>query len=167
VPQRQASPALASPGNRRRAAPGSARRDPALLASALAFAAAAGLGSAAAIRDQLPGRPLGVSVPLSVPAGLLAGWGAGTAAPWPMPVTAVIAAVRAQRASGQGREDVLCAVLGAGCIIGTAVEPVTWRWRSLSLLTRVAITANLALSAALVAISLRHLAHRRACSAAR
>jgi hypothetical protein len=49
--------------------------DRALLAASLAFAGAAGLGSAVAIRDQLPGRPCGVGVPLSVAAGLLAGWG--------------------------------------------------------------------------------------------
>ena len=53
--------------------------DGALLAASLAFAGAAGLGSAVAVRDQLPGRPFGISVPLSVPAGLLAGWGAGVA----------------------------------------------------------------------------------------
>jgi hypothetical protein len=39
------------------------------------FAGASVLGSVVAIRDQLPGEPLGVSIPLSVPAGLLAGWG--------------------------------------------------------------------------------------------
>ena len=50
--------------------------DGALLVASLAFAGAAGLGSAVAIRDQIPGRPFGISVPLSVPAGLLAGWGA-------------------------------------------------------------------------------------------
>ena len=64
--------------------------DRALLAAAIAFAGAAGLGSAVAIRDQLPGEPLGIGIPLSVPAGLLAGWGAGVAAPWPMPVAAVV-----------------------------------------------------------------------------
>ena len=52
----------------------SADPDPALLAAALAFAGAAIAGSAVAIRDELPGRPCGVSVPLTVPAGLLAGW---------------------------------------------------------------------------------------------
>ena len=61
--------------------------DRALLGASLAFAGAAVLGSAVAIRDQLPGQPFGVSIPLSVPAGLAAGWGAGVAAPWPMPET--------------------------------------------------------------------------------
>ena len=66
--------------------------DGALLAAALAFAGAAGVGSAVAVRKQLPGQPFGISVPLSVRAGLLSGWGAGVAAPWPMPVAAVIVA---------------------------------------------------------------------------
>jgi hypothetical protein len=50
----------------------SADPDRALLAASLAFAAAAVAGSAVAIRDELPGQPCGISVPLSVPAGLLA-----------------------------------------------------------------------------------------------
>ena len=40
-----------------------------LLGASLAFAGASVLGSVVAIRDQLPGEPLGVSIPLSVPAG--------------------------------------------------------------------------------------------------
>jgi hypothetical protein len=74
-----------------------ANADRALLGASLAFAGATVLGSAVAIRDQLPGEPFGVSVPLSVPVGVLAGWGAGIAAPWPMPIAAVIAAAPAQR----------------------------------------------------------------------
>jgi hypothetical protein len=70
----------------------SADRDRAPLATSLAFAGAAVLGSVVAIREDLPGQPCGISVPLSVPAGLLVGWGAGVAAPWPMPAAAVIAA---------------------------------------------------------------------------
>ena len=60
------------------------RADPdgVLLGASFAFAGASVLGSVVAIRDQLPGEPLGVSIPLSVPAGLLAGWGAAGAAPW-------------------------------------------------------------------------------------
>jgi hypothetical protein len=49
--------------------------DGALLGASLAFAGAAVLGSVVAVRDQLPGEPLGVGISLSVPAGLLAGWG--------------------------------------------------------------------------------------------
>src|SRR5436305_13114936 len=92
-----------------------ANPDRALLGASLAFAGAAGLGSAVAVRDQLPGQPFGISVPLSVPAGLLAGWGAGVAAPWPMPVAAVIVAARARRAVSSALPGRGCAGIGMGC----------------------------------------------------
>ena len=136
--------------------------DRALLAASIAFAGAAGLGSAVAIRDRLPGEPLGIGIPLSVPAGLLAGWGAGVAAPWPMPVAAVAAAASAQRPGPSAAAGAVCAGIGAGCIAGTAVEPVTWRPRSWSALTRLAIAADVAASVALVVTGWRHLAAARA-----
>src|SRR5260370_4094770 len=124
--------------------------DGALLAASLAFAGAAGLGSAVAVRDQLPGRPFGISVPLSVPAGLLAGWGAGVAAPWPMPVAAVMTAARARHRDLGARPGAVCAAIGWGCIVGTVIEPVTRRPRLWSPATRLAIGVNLATSAALI-----------------
>ena len=102
-----------------------ANPDGALLSASVAFACATMLGSAVAIRDQLPGQPLGVSVPLSVPAGLLAGWGAGVAAPWPMPVTAVWAAASARRQEPSALPGTVCTMIGLGCIFGTLIEPVT------------------------------------------
>jgi hypothetical protein len=71
------------------------------------------LGSVVAIRDQLPGEPLGVSIPLSAPAGLLAGWGAAVAAPWPMPVVAVTAAAAARRREPGPGAGAVCAGGGA------------------------------------------------------
>lgn len=135
--------------------------DRALLVAAAAFAAAVGLGSVVAIRDELPGEPLGIAVPLSVPAGLAAGWGAAVAAPWPMPAAALIAAVRAQRAGASAATGALCAGIGLGCIAGTLVEPVTRRPRIWSPGTRLAITANIAASAALVVTGWRHFAAAR------
>ena len=135
--------------------------DRALLAASVAFAAAAGLGSAVAIHDDLPGEPLGITVPLSVPAGLAIGWGAAVAAPWPMPAAALIAAVRAQRPCASAATGALCAGIGLGCIAGTLAEPVTRGPRTWSPLTRLAITANIAASAALVVAGLRHLAVAR------
>ena len=132
-----------------------------LLAASSAFAGAACLGSAVAIRDHLPGQPLGVGVPLSVPAGLLAGWGAGVAAPWPMPVTALIAAAAAQRTGPSALAGAVCAGIGAGCLLGTAIEPVTWRPQSWSPMTTLAIIANAAASVALTAAGWRHLAAAR------
>jgi hypothetical protein len=139
------------------------RTDPdrALLFASIAFAGAAGLGSAVAIRDQLPGQPLGIRIPLSVPAGLLAGWGAGVAAPWPMLVTAVIAAARAQSTGPSVAAGAVCAAIGAGCIAGTLIEPVTRRPPTWSPLTRLAITVNVTASAALTIAGWRHLTAAR------
>ena len=137
---------------------GSQGPDRALLAAAVAFAAAAGLGSAVAIHDELPGEPLGITVPLSVPAGLAVGWGAAVAAPWPMPAAALIAAARAQRTGASAPTGALCAGIGLGCIAGTLVEPATRRPGAWSPLARLAITANVAASAALIVTGCRHLA---------
>jgi hypothetical protein len=139
------------------------RTDPDRLLSfaSIAFAGAASLGSAVAIRDQLPGQPLGIGIPLSVPAGVLAGWGAGVAAPWPMPVTALIAAATAQRTGPSALAGTVCAGIGAGCILGTLVEPITWRPHSWSPMTTLAVIANTAASLALTTAGWRHLAAAR------
>jgi hypothetical protein len=139
-----------------------ANPDGPLLSASVAFAGATMLGSAVAIRDQLPGQPLGVSVPLSVPTGLLAGWGAGVAAPWPMPVTAVMAAATARRQEPSTLPGTVCTMIGLGCIFGTLIEPVTRRPRSWSPAAGLAIGLNLAASAALIAAGLRHSATSRA-----
>ena len=140
--------------------------DDALLGASLAFAGAAAWGSAVAIRDQLPGRPLGISVPLSVPAGLVVGWGAGVAAPWPMPLAAVAAAAAARHRALSPRPGAVCAMIGAGCLAGTLFEPVTQRPRSWSRATALAIGFNVAASAGLIGAGLRHSAIARARNAA-
>src|SRR5215472_348785 len=140
----------------------SADPDRVLLGASLAFAGAAVAGSVVAVRERLPGEPCGISVPLSVPAGLLAGWGAGVAAPWPMPVAAVIMAARAQRTASSALPGALCAGIGVGCIAGTIIEPVSWQPRSWTAWTRVAIAGNLAASAALTVAGWRHIAAARA-----
>ena len=132
-----------------------------LLGASLAFAGASVLGSVVAIRDQLPGEPLGVSIPLSVPAGLLAGWGAAVAAPWPMPVVAVTAAAAARRREPGPGAGAVCAAIGLGCIVGTVIEPVTRRPRSWSGATGLAIGVNLAASATLIGAGAWHAATAR------
>lgn len=139
----------------------SADPDRTLLAASLAFAGAAVVGSAVAIRDELPGQPCGISVPLSVPAGLLAGWGAGVAAPWPMPVAAIIAAAGSRRTEPSALTGAVCVGIGTVCVLGTAVEPVTRRLRTWSPATRLAIVFNLAASTALIVAGWRHLAAAR------
>jgi hypothetical protein len=98
----------------------SADPDRVLLAASVAFAGAAIAGSAVAVRGQLPGQPCGISVPLSIPAGLLAGWGAGVAAPWPMP----LAAARSRRTEPSALTGAVCAGMGMGCVLGTAARLV-------------------------------------------
>jgi hypothetical protein len=129
--------------------------------AAIAFAGAAGLGSAVALRGDVPGEPLGLKVPLSVGSGLLVGWGAGVAAPWPMPVVALIAAAKAGRRERQGGPGVVCAGLGVACIVGTLVEPVTLHRRSWSPAIGTAILVNLGASLLLTAAGLRYLASVR------
>lgn len=137
-----------------------AKSDPVLLSAAAAFAVASAFGSAVAIRDDVPGEPLGLTVPLTVPAGILVGWGAGVAAPWPMPVAALAAATSTRRQGGRAR-GYLVAGLGIGCIAGTLIEPVTYHRRAWTPSIRTAIGLNLVSSAALVAAGLRHAAAHR------
>ena len=127
-----------------------------LRSAAMVFAGAAGFGSLVALREDIPGEPLGLTIPLSVPSGLLVGWGAGVAAPWPMPVTALLAASKASRRDGKVGPGVVCAGLGLGCIFGTLIEPVTRRQRSLSPAVRTAIGINVAASLFLMAAGLSY-----------
>jgi hypothetical protein len=92
--------------------------------------------------------------------------GAGVAAPWPMPVAAVAAAAAARHRAPSPRSGVLCALIGAGCIVGTLIEPVTHRPGSWSRATALAIGFNIAASAGLIAAGLRHSADTRARKAA-
>jgi hypothetical protein len=119
--------------------------------AAMVFAGAAGFGSIVALRHNIPGEPLGLTIPLSVPLGLLVGWGAGVAAPWPMSVTALLAVSKARRRDGNVGPGVVCAGLGLGCIFGTLIEPVTRRQKSSSPEVRTAIGFNLGASLFLIA----------------
>ena len=137
------------------------RPDPALLAASAMFAGASGFGSIVAIRHEVPGRPFGIGIPLSVPSGLLAGWGAGVAAPWPMPAAGLIVAagtIRGQRSTWRG---LVCMGLGLGCIAGTLIEPVTYRPRACPPAVRAAIALNLGASVVLAATGRRHLRQAR------
>lgn len=133
------------------------RPDPVLVPAAVAFAGASAFGSAVSVRHDIPGQPLGVSIPLSVPAGLLVGWGAGVAAPWPMPLTALIAAAWTCRAERGVIPGVMCMVLGIGCIVGTLVEPVTYQPRTWVPAVSAAIVGNVVASATLAAAGRRAL----------
>jgi len=126
-----------------------------LVAAAAAFAGAGAFGSAVSVRHEIPGEPFGVSIPLSVPTGLLVGWGAGVAAPWPMPVTGLVVALSAGKEKRRGLTGVICQSLGLGCIAGTLIEPVTYRPRSWTPAVAGAIAGNLMASVILVAAGRR------------
>jgi hypothetical protein len=98
--------------------PSSGRR-PVVLAAAV-FAAPTAFDPAVAARENVERAPFGVRPPISVRTGLLVGRGCHLSAPWPMTVVALIAALR-----GGPRAGRICAVIGAGVIVGTAIEPVT------------------------------------------
>ena len=135
--------------------------DEALRTAALAFAGAATYGSIVALRSNVAGEPLGLNIPMSVAAGLAVGWGAGVAAPWPMPVAALIAAARAGGQETRTGPGVVCAGLGVACIIGTLVEPVTHHRRISTPSIRTAILVNVVASILLTAAGLRYLASAR------
>jgi len=129
--------------------------DRALRTAALMFACAAAFGTAVTIRDDLPGEPLGIRVPLTVPTGILVGWGGAVAAPWPMPVAAVIAAFRSNRNDGRAWPALVCAGLGISGIVGILIEPLTYKPKSWTATTRAAVALHVAGSAALAATALR------------
>src|SRR2546423_10426595 len=67
------------------------------------------------------------------------------------PDRALLAAAlaRSQRTQPRALTGAVCAGTGIGCVLGTAIEPVTRRPRSWSPATRLAIMFNMAASAAL------------------
>ena len=66
-----------------------------------------------------------------------------------------------QRAGPSALAGAVCAGIGTGCLLGTAIEPVTWRPRAWSPVTTLAIIANTAASVALTAAGWRPLAATR------
>jgi hypothetical protein len=122
------------------------RGERALRASALGFTFATAYNSVVAIREDLPGEPLGIRVPLSVSAGTLAGWGSAVAAPWPMPALALLAAARQTRQEGAAGPSLVCAGLGIAGIVGILIEPNTYKTKSWTPATRRAVVTHLAAS---------------------
>lgn len=131
-----------------------------LWAAAVALAATTVFTSAVAVREDLPGRPLGVGVPLSVPAAILVGWGAGVAMPWPMAASALVAARRARSHPRAVTPAAVCAAVGLGGLVGILVEPDTYGRRRSSHSHRTAVVAHVLASAALAATALRRVSRR-------
>jgi hypothetical protein len=134
------------------------RSDRALRAVALAFAGATGYNSVVAIREKVPGEPFGIRIPLPVSTGILVGWGSAVAAPWPMPVLALIAA-RQTRRDGTARPALACAGIGIAGIVGILIEPNTYNTRSWSPATRRAVVVHITTSATLAGAGIWRLKH--------
>jgi hypothetical protein len=135
------------------------RDDRALRAAALGFACATGYNSVVAIREKLPGEPFGIRIPLSVPTGILVGWGSAVAAPWPMPVVALLAT---GRKAGRGRwteRALVSAGLGVAGIVGLLIEPNTYRPKSWTPATRRAVILHAATCVTLAAAGISFLGH--------
>lgn len=133
------------------------RRDRARQTAAMLFAGATVYGSVVAVRHDLPGRPLGVSLPISVRTAILAGWGAGVAAPWLLP-TAALAASRPGLGPSAGA---VCTGVGVTCIAGTLMEPVTYRYGNQAAPVRAAIALNLSTATGLCLSGIRHIQRMR------
>jgi hypothetical protein len=123
-----------------------------LLLPTAAFAAGTAFGAAVSVREGVRGEPLGVDLPGRIGVHLAAGWGSGLSAPWPMPALALATALR-----GQSRAARTTAVaVGAGVLIGTLIEPVTWGRRARSPLIATAVGVNLLSAVALLNAGLKN-----------
>jgi hypothetical protein len=136
---------------------GTLRCDFALGAAALGFACATGYNSVVAVRDKVPGEPLGIAIPLSVPTGILVGWGSAVSAPWPMPVAALIAAFRQVKGKGVVGPALVCAGLGVAGIVGILIEPNTYKTQSWTPAVRRTVVAHIVTSATLAGVGMWHL----------
>jgi hypothetical protein len=94
----------------------------AMRGAAVAFAGATVYRGATAIREDLPGEPLGVRIPLSVSTAVAVGRGSAISAPWLIPLAGLVAVTRPGSCSG-----LVCAGLGLAGIVGICLEPNTYR----------------------------------------
>lgn len=102
--------------------------DKALLGAATLLSVTTAASTAISLREPgLPDEPFGVRFPGRVPVHLALGLGSGVAVPWPMPVIATVAALKA--GSGEAWPHRTCAALGATVLVGTVAEPASWGLR--------------------------------------
>ncbi len=113
-----------------------------MLGAATLFGATTAFTTAVSMRQpQLPDEPFGIRFPGPVPVHLALGLGSGVAAPWPMPVGALVAAIRMQ--PGVRWPERTCAILGAVVLVGTLAEPASWGCRSRSVSAKATVPLNL------------------------
>ena len=122
--------------------------DRTMLGAAALFAATTAFTTAVSMQEQhLPDEPLGFRIPGRVPVHLALGLGSGLAAPWPMPIIAVTAAIRAE--PGTRWPQRTCASIGAAVLVGTLIEPASWGLRPRSPSARATVPLHLLSGAAL------------------
>lgn len=113
-----------------------------MLGAATFFAASTAFTHAVSIRQpQLPDEPFGIRFPGPVPVHLALGLGSGVAAPWPMPVGAMVAGMRAGH--GGSWPARACAILGAVVLVGTLAEPASWGLRPRSSAAKATVALNM------------------------
>lgn len=78
-------------------------RSSALLVASAGMAVATGFGSWVSLAKDVRAVPFGIDTKLSVPTSLKLGLGSGLAAPWPMPLVALVTAMAALRAGDSPR----------------------------------------------------------------
>ena len=120
-----------------------------LLFASAAVAAATGFGSVVSFVKNVPGEPLGIKMKLTVADSLKVGLGTGLAAPWPMPVVALSAAIAGWWRDRVGGPARIGQTVGMMLVLGSLVEPVTWGRRSRSPIIWAAVAANLVAGATL------------------
>ena len=119
-----------------------------LLAAAVLSAATTAVTTAVSLRHpDLPDEPLGLRFPGDVRAHLALGLGSGVAAPWPMPLIALAAALEDDPDRvGPART---CAAIGATMLVGTVMEPASWGLRPRSDAARATVVLHLLSGSAL------------------
>lgn len=102
--------------------------DRTLLPAAALLGAVTAASTVVSLREpDLPDEPFGLRFPGRVPVHLALGLGSGVAVPWPIPVIATVAALRAEPDLTWPRRT--CAIIGATVLVGTLAEPASWGLR--------------------------------------
>jgi hypothetical protein len=129
--------------------------DRVMLGAAGLFATGTVLGTVVSFREDVPGEPLGYTIPWSVledPAGRLIG-GSGISAPWLMPTACLVAAASAR--PGQLWPGRTIAAGATALLLGQLIEPVAWGLRSRKPQVLGMVALNLLSAAALAASTQR------------
>lgn len=130
--------------------------DTAMVGAASLFTATVAVSTAVSLRHpECPNEPFGLRFPGPASAYLAVGLGSGVAAPWPMPVIALVAALRAE--PGSDRAAKTCAAVGATVLATSVIEPTSWGLRTSSPVVRATFVLHLLSGAALFLAGTRRL----------